>query len=318
MSIQPHFACIFSMGLLLSGSSVAWGQTFPAKPIRIFTGSVGGGGDSTARQIAQGISGPLGQQVIVENRGNLTGEPVAKAAPDGYTLLVDGNSLWIGALLQEIPYDAVRDFAPITVVANIPNVLVVHPSVRVKSVKELIALAKARPGELNYAVGSIGGMGHLAAALFTSMAGANIVRIDYKGSNPALISLMGGEVQMMFPNTAAATPHVKSGRLVALAITSPQPSALAPGLPTIAAAGLPGYEADSMFGMFAPAKTPPAIISRLNQEVGRVLSQAELKERFLSSGVEAAPGTPEQLAALVKNEIAKWGKVIKDAGIRVK
>jgi tripartite-type tricarboxylate transporter receptor subunit TctC len=318
MSIPRLVASIFSMGWLLLGASVVSGQTFPTKPIRIVTGSVGGGGDSTARQIAQGISGPLGQQIIVENRGNITGEPVAKAAPDGYTLLVDGNSLWIGALLQEMPYDAVRDFAPITVVANIPNVLVVHPSVRVKSVKDLIALAKARPGELNYAVGSIGGMGHLAAALFTSMAGANIVRIDYKGSNPALISLMGGEVQMMFPNTAAATPHVKSGRLSALAITSPQPSALAPGLPTIAASGLPGYEADSMFGMFAPAKTPAAIIIRLNQEVGRLLGQADVKERFLNGGIEAAPGTPEQLAALVKNEIAKWGKVIKDAGIRIK
>jgi tripartite-type tricarboxylate transporter receptor subunit TctC len=241
---------------------------------------------------------------------------VSKAPPDGYTLLIDAASFWIGPLLQETPYDPVKDFAPVTLTDSAPNVLVVNPSLPVKSVKELIALAKARPGELNYGSSSTGSTPHLAAELFNMMAGVKIVRVPFKGSGPAVISLLGGQVQLMFATAGSVAPHVKSGRLRALAVASLQPSALAPGLPTIAASGVPGYEAVAFEGMFAPAKTPVAIIDRLNQEIVRVLNRAEVKERFFNAGVETVGSTPEEFAAAIKSNVAKWGKLIKDAGIR--
>ena len=241
---------------------------------------------------------------------------MSKAPPDGYTLLIDAASFWIGPLLQETPYDPVKDFAPVTLTDSAPNVLVVNPSLPVKSVKELIALAKARPGELNYGSSSTGSTPHLAAELFNMMAGVKIVRVPFKGSGPAVISLLGGQVQLMFATAGSVAPHVKSGRLRALAVASLQPSALAPGLPTIAASGVPGYEAVAFEGMFAPAKTPVAIIDRLNQEIVRVLNRAEVKERFFNAGVETVGSTPEEFAAAIKSNVAKWGKLIKDAGIR--
>ena len=310
---------ILAIGLVVLGAGAVRGQDYPTKPIRIVTGSAGGGQDFATRIIAQGISGSLGQPVIVDNRGGsgiIAAEIVAKAPPDGYTLLVAASPHWILPLLQDqVPYDPVKDFSPVTLALRLPNLIVVHPSLPANSVKELIALAKARPAALNYGSSGTGASTHLAAELFKAMAGVNLVRVPYKGGGPALNALLGGEVQVWFPNVAAAAPHVRSGKLRALAVTSTAPSALSPGLPTVAAS-LPGYEAVSMIGIFAQAKAPAAIINRINQEIVRVLNTAEVRERLLSTGVEPVGGSPKEFAAAVKSEMAKWGKVIRDAGIR--
>lgn len=307
-------------GLMTLGAGVVFGQTFPDRPIRIVTGPAGGENDNVARAIAQGISGPLGQPVIVDNRAS-TGvvpiEAVAKSKPDGYTVLVIGSSLWTVPLIQKTPYDPVKDFSPITLTTISPNVLVVHPSVPVKSVKELIALAKARPGVLNYSSGVIGGFSHLAAELFKSLAGVNIVQIVYKGSAQSVNGILGGEVELTFAGVTPVAPQVKSGRLRALAVTSAEPSTLYPSLPTVAAAGVPGYEAVLSLGMLAPAGTPAAIVNRLNQETVRVLHTPELKGRFLNSGVETVGNSPEQFAVAIKAEMARLGKVVKDSGMKV-
>ena len=307
---------LFPLGILLLIAGIACSQDYPSKPIRIVTSLPGGGGDFEARLIAQGISGRLGQQIIVDNRpSGLLGEIVAKSPPDGYTLLLAGSTMAFAPLMGKTSYDPIKDFAPITILARAPNVLVVHPSLPAKSVKELIALAKARPGELNYSTGPAGGTPHLSGELFKAMAGVSIVRSPYKGGAPAIVGVMSGQDQMSFNTVVAVAPHVKSGRLRALAVTSATPSALAPELPTVAASGLPGYEIIAVDFMLAPVKTPAPIISRLNQEVVRFLQQADVKEKFLATGVEAAPSSPEELAASMKSEIAKAGKLIKDAGI---
>ncbi len=295
-------------------------QTYPNKPIHIICPEPGGGADLAARLIAQGITGPLGQSVIVDNRpsGIILGQTVAKSQADGYTLLLTGNTHWLLPLLQNnVPFDPVNDFAPISVVASAPLLLVVHPSVSANTVRELIELAKAKPGELNYAAGATGSSNHLAGELFKSMAGVNIASIPYKGGGPALNDVVAGRVQLMFFVAPAVTPHVKTGRLKALAVTSAQSSALAPGLPTISGSGLPGYEMATTYAMFAPARTPAAALKLLNQEITRVLNTAEVKERLLSAGVESAGTSPEQLAATVKADMARMGKVIKEAGIKL-
>jgi tripartite-type tricarboxylate transporter receptor subunit TctC len=295
-------------------ATAACAQDFPNRPIRIITSALGGGSDFAARLVAQGISGPLGQPVLVENRsGVIPGEMVVQSPPDGHNLLVAAGTLWIGPLLQKSPYDPVRDFAPITLIAKAPNVLVVHPSVPAKTVKELIALAKAKP--LNASSGGTGGGSHLSIELFNALAGVKIVRVPYKSGSQEIADLIGGQVEMTFGAPAPLMPHVKAGKLRALAVTSAQPSALLPEFPTIAASGLPGYEMVSITGMFAPAKTPPPVIKRLNSEVVRYLQTAEAKEKLLASGVEPVGSSPEELAATVKAEIARMGKVIKDAGI---
>jgi len=311
-------AAISSVCLIVLGAGMVLAQDYPSKPIRIVTGSVGGGNDAMSRQIAQGISGPLGQPVIVENRGTgfLSAEVVYKSPPDGYTLLVGAATLWMSAFFQKVPYDAVRDFSPVSLISRDVNVLVVHPSLPVKSVRELIALAKSRPGELNYGSGSRGSSSHLAAELLKHMAGVNIVWVSYKGSAPVITALIGGEVQLTLLDPGLVAPHLKSGRLRALAVTSGTPSALAPDLPTVAASDLPGYEVVGMTVMLAPAKTPDAIVNRLNQEVVRVLNLPDVKERLLTAGSEVVASSPGQLAVTMKSEIAKWGKVIKDAGIK--
>ena len=300
------------------GIDIAVSQTYPGKPIRILTSEAGGANEFSARLIAQGISGPLGQPVVVEPRVSLIAtETVAKAPPDGYTLLLQGTSFWVGPLLRTASYDPVKDFLPITMTSRAPNLLVVHPSLPVKSVKELIALARARPGELNYASGAVGGSPHLAMELLKAMAGVNIVYVAYRGTPQAFTDLIGGQIQLMMVPPALAAPQVKLGRIKALAVTTADPSTLAPGLPTVASSGLPGYEAISMQVMFAPANTPAAIINRLNQESVRVVNSAEAKERMLNFGLEAVASSPEQLAAAMKSEIAKLGKVIRDAGIKM-
>jgi tripartite-type tricarboxylate transporter receptor subunit TctC len=316
---MTHFTeKIFLLGFSLLGANAVLAQDYPSKPIRLGTSAPGGGSDFTARLVAQGIAGPLGQQVIVENRGSpiLAGEYVAKAAPDGYTLLVAGSATWIRPLFVKLPWDPVRDFVPITMVERSPNVVTVHPSMPVRSVKELIALAKARPGELNFGSVASGGPDHLAAELLKSMTGIKISHVPYKGIAPALQALLSGEVQLTFGSIASVMPHVKSGRLRAIAVTSAEPSALLPALPPVAAT-VPGFEVVPVTGMWAPAKTPVAIINRLNQEIVRFLRTPEAKERFLSAGIETVGNSPEEFAAIIKSEMAIMSRVIKEAGIKV-
>ena len=308
---------MLSAGLLAPAAGVVSGQDYPSRLIRIVTSGAGGGSDFASRQIAQGITGPLGQPVIVENRpAPQAAEAASRAAGDGYTLLVAGGSLWITPLLQKMPYD-IRDFQAISQISREINIVAVHPSVPVKSIKELIALAKARPGELNYSSAAIGSSQRLGAELFKSMAGVNIVGVSYKSSAAVITALISGEVQLTINDAGLLAPHVKSGKLRALAATSAEPSPLAPGLPTVAASGVPGYELVSTTGILAPAKTPGAVITRLNQEIVRVLNRADVKERFLSIGQQVVGGTPEQFAAIIKGDTTKWSKVIKDAGIKV-
>lgn len=317
MPLVVHIVtAVCAAGLLFAMPQLARGQAYPVKPIRIVTTAPGSANDVVARMIAEKVSVALGQQLIVDNRGIVAGEIVARSAPDGYTLLSYGSPLWLAPFIRDVPYDPVADFSPVLLTAITPNVLVVHPFLPVKSLKELIALAKARPGELNYGSSSTGATPHLAAELFKTMARVNIVRVPYKGSGPALTALMGGEVQLMFPNAGAVMPYLQSGKVRALAVTTLEPSPLAPGLPTMAAAGLPGYESASPLAILAPAKTPAAIVARLNQEMAQAVRSNDLKERLFKYGMEAVGSTPDQMAATMKAEMTKWGKMIKEAGIR--
>lgn len=310
-------AGMFSAGLIVLGCNPALGQSFPVKPIRLVAQNPGGSGDFAARLISPAISKTLGQTVIVDNRGTIAAiETVAKSPPDGYTILIAGTSLWVAPLMtKDLPYDPVKDFAPITMLTRTPTVLVIHPSLPTKSVKELVSLAKARPGELNFATGGPGT--ELDGLLFNALAGTNTVPIAYKGTGAALNALIAGEVQLMYANASVAAQHVKSGRLRALAVASLEPSALTPGLPTVAAA-VPGYEVVSASCIFAPAKTAVANINRLHQEIVRAVNQPEIKEKFLSTGAEPIGSTPEQLEATIKSQINHLGKVIKEAGLSAK
>ena len=303
--------------LMVLGAGATSGQDFPSKPIRIYTVTAGGVNDLIARVVGTGVSDYAGWTVVVDNRPTspIAADIVAKAPPDGYSLLVSTDNLWIGPFLQKVPYDPVRDFLPITIATQAPNILVVHPSLPVKTVKELISLAKAKPGQLNYGAGAVGASNHLAAELFKVMAGVDILFVPYKSGGMAIISLVGGEVQLMFGSASTMSPHMKSGRIRGVAVSTAEPSALFPGVPPVAAT-LPGYETSSKVGVFAPAKTPAVIINRLNREIVQVLNQPNIKEKLVSMGVEVIGGTPQGSAATIKSEIGRWGKVIKDAGIR--
>jgi tripartite-type tricarboxylate transporter receptor subunit TctC len=271
-----------------------------------------------SRLIAQGITSSLGQPVIVDNRssGVIPGQIVSQAQPGGYVLLVNGTAHWLSQLLRsDVPYDAQRDFVPISMLDRSPYIVVVHPSVPAKSIGELIALAKAKPGTLNYSTGASGSSSHLAGELFKYLAGVDIVRVPYKSNAVEIPDLLGGQVQMTF-STGGVAPHVRSGKLRALAVTSAQPSPLYPGVPTASASGLPGYQAISFDGLFAPAKTPEVIIKQLNHAVVQVLHAAEVKERLLSNGVEAVGSSPEELADAIRSGLTVWGKLIKAVGIK--
>jgi tripartite-type tricarboxylate transporter receptor subunit TctC len=320
MDINRFFSACCG-GMLLACMSVgAAAQNYPAKLVRIVTANPGGGNDLAARIIYQPLSSALGQPVIVENRGGGNGEATMRAVlsqqPDGYTLLIYSSGLWVAPLVEEVSWDPVRDFAPIAMMAKAPNVLVVHPSLPVRSVKELISFARSRPEQLFYSSGQNGAGTHLSAELFNSLAKVKLTRVVYKGTGAGIIAGVSGEVQVMFPSVGSVEPFLKSSRLRPLAVTGATPSALLPNLPTMAAAGLPGYESESSYGIFAPAKTPVAIINRLNQEVVKVLANPEVKERFFKSGIEVVSSTPQEFEATIKSDIAKWGKVIKSAGIR--
>ncbi len=295
-------------------SAPAFAQDYPSKYVRILTSAAGGGGDSLARLLAQGLSKTMGQQFIVENRGIQSAIEVAKAQPDGYTLLFYGSNVWISPLLRKSTWDPVRDFAPITFAADGINVLTVNPSVPAKTVAELIALAKAKPGEINFASSAAGSATHLAGELFKAMAGVNIVHIPYKGVAAAYNDLIAGRVQMMIGASSSMTPLIKAGKIRLLAVGNDKPSALFPGTPTVAAT-VPGYESGFPFAMFAPAKTPTAIINRLSQETGRVLRSPESAEKLANLQLEVVASTPAQLAEKVAADRAKLGKIIKEAGI---
>jgi len=302
------------------GAAAAQAQTFPAKPIRLIASGVGGAGDFTARILAAGLIPRLGQQVIVDNRpgGLVPGEIVAKAPPDGHTLMFAGIVIWLSPFMRSsMPFDPLRDFAPITLAATVPNVLVVYPGLGIKSVAALITLAKEKPGALNYATSGSGNSNHIAGELFKAMAGVNLVQVNYRGAALALNDVLSGRVQVMFATATAAAPHVAAGKLTALAVTSARPSALVPGLPTVAESGVPGYESGSTLGAFAPASTPPAVIRRLNREMVAVLRDPETRERLFKSGIETIGSTPQQFLVAIKEDMARSGKVIRAAGIRM-
>lgn len=300
---------------MILGAAPACSQDYPSKPVRIVTSDTGGAGDFVSRTLGQGLTASLGQRVVIENRPANAAEVVAKAAPDGYTLLLYGPTVWITPLVRKSPWDPLKDLSPVTLTVRAPNLLVVTPTLPVKSVKELIALAKARPSDLNFGSSETGSSTHLAAELFKYMTGVNIVRVNYKGPSMAINDIMAGRVQLMFLAASSVKGHVKSGKLRALAVTTEKPTPLFPGMPTVAAV-VPGYESAAQFGFFAPAKTPESLINRLNQEAVRFLNAPETKERFFNAGMDIVANSPEQFGAMLISETAKWTKVIQAARIR--
>jgi tripartite-type tricarboxylate transporter receptor subunit TctC len=299
------------------GTNVVLAQDYPAKPIRVYTSGVGGSSDRVARIIAPALSAALGQQVVIDARAApISLEQTAKAAPDGYTLIVAGSGIITAPLLQVPPQEPLKDFAPITLAVSAPSVITVHPTMPIKTVKQLIDLARARPGELNYASGNTGSASHLTGELFNSMAGVRIVRVPYKAAGAAVADMVTGQVQVAYYSPGSVAPQVQGGKLRAIAVTSLQPSALVPGVPTVAATGLPGFEVLSTDSVFAPAKTPAAILTRVHRDVVRVLNQPDIKEKLLASGGEPIGNSPEAFSAWLKSEAVKWGKLIKETGMR--
>lgn len=318
---QRHIAAV-SVGLgLLIGSAAVAAQTYPTKPIRFLVGfPPGGTNDIVARIVAPKLSEYLGQQVVVENRGGantaIASELMARAAPDGYTIMLNGPGHATNPSLIKLNFDPIRDFAFITLLAVSQNLLVVHPSLPVKSVKELIALSKKRPGDINYGSSGIGSTVHLSAELFQYMTGVKWVHIPYKGGGPGVVALLAGEVSLYFGNLPTVIRQARDGRLRALAVTGPKRSSAAPDIPTIAEAGIPGYEVTNFFGMSAPAKTPQAILERLHAETVRALNAPDVRDKLLGLGADPVGNSRQEYAQFIQNEIAKWAKVIKAAGIK--
>lgn len=306
-----------ALGLIMMVAAGALhAQNFPNRLIRVVTTEVGGASDLATRIMAQALSVNLGQSAIVENRGIIGVEIVSQATADGHVLLHYTSPLWIIPLFRRnTVWEPLRDFAPVAITVNTPNLLAVHPSLPVKTVPQLVALARARPGELNYGSSSTGAGNHLAAELFKSMTGVKIERIAFKGAGAALNALIGGQIDMIFPSAGSVAQHIRQGRLRALAVTSLEPSALAPGLPTMAQAGVPGYESQSRTVLFAPAKTPPAVIARLNSEVVRTLQQPEVRERLFAAGLEVIASSPSEAAAMIRSEMTRMARLIEEAAL---
>ncbi len=309
------FACI---------AMVVSAQSYPNRTIRLVVPfPAAGTTDILARAAAQKLTEAFGQSVVVDNRpgaaGNIGSDLVAKSAPDGYTLLMGtvGTHAINPSLYSKMPYDHVKDFVPVVLVAGVPNVLVVNPALPVNSVADLIKLAKDKPGQINFASSGSGTSIHLSGELFKTMAGVDITHIPYKGSSPALTDLIGGQVQIMFDNLPSALPQIKAGKLRAIAVTSSKRAPVLPDVPTISESGVPGFEASSWFGMLAPAGTPAPIVARINAEVNKWLQSAEAREKLLSQGAEAAGGSPEQFANHIRAESEKWAKVVKASGAKV-
>jgi len=310
------------LALVLLAVAAGASAQYPNKPIRlIVTYPPGGGADTMARIIAPKLTERLGQPVVVENKAGASGQIgadlVAKSAADGYTILLDATAYSVNpSLYPKLPYDPQKDFAPITILIRVPNILVVTPGFAPKSVQELIALAKAKPGQLSYASSGNGSAQHLAAELFKVGAGVDMVHIPYKGGAPAIADVMGGQVPIFFGNMSSALPHVKSGRVRALAVTGSKRSANVPELPTIAESGLPGYEVYEWNGLFAPAGTPAAVINRLQTEIARIVHLPDVSEKLAALGAEPVANTPQEAAVFLKSEIAKWATVVKQANIK--
>ncbi len=316
-------AIVAAARVALAGESPGTSSPYPAKPVRfVIAFSPGGPSDILTRLLGGKLAESMGQPFVFDNRpgagGNIAGEIVAKSPPDGYTLLMGNNSILAtnASLYKNMSFDPVKDLAPITLVASQPNILVVHPSVPVKSVKEFIALAKARPGQLNYASSGSGAAAHLAAELFQSMTGTSMVHVPYKGAGPALIDELAGQCQVMFATALSVQPYIQSGRMRPLAVTTARRSPTMPELPTVAESGVPGFDASTWHGVVAPAGTPEGIIMRLNTEINRVLKLTDVRDRLTSQGAEIIGGTPQEFAAYIRKEIPKWAKVVKDSGAR--
>ena len=309
--------------VIAAAAAAVGAQSYPVKPVRVVVPFPPGSGvDITTRLYAPRLSEALGQPVIADNRagaaGNVGAEAVARAAPDGYTLLVAPASIAIGqTLYQKLPFDLMRDFQPVAMLASVPFVLVVHPSLPVKSVKDLLAFARARPGQVNYASTGNGSSPHLTAEMLKMQARIDVVHIPYKGTPQAVTDLLTGQVSFMFANALSVLPQVNAGRLRALAVTSAKRSAATPQLPTVAESGLPGFESGTWFAVLAPAATPRDAVTRLSAEVSRLTQHPDIREKLAAQGAEAVTMNPEQTAAHVKSEIAKWGKVVKASGAKV-
>ena len=310
--------------LLLASTNAAIAQpAYPTKPIRLINPFPPGGGASIiGRVIAQELTERLGQSVVFDNRGGAGGiigmEIAARAAPDGYTLtMATASTVTINPLLSKVPFDPVKDFVPVIHVSNVPLILVVHPSIAAKSTREFIALLKAQPGKLNFASSGKGTISHLAGELFKFSTGVTMVHVPYRGGGPALVDVLGGQVQSNFANILSSLPHVKGGRLRGLAVTSAKRSSAIPELPTVAESALPGYEVVQWNGVLAPARVPLPIIARLNSEIERMLALPEMKSRLAADGADPAGGTPEHFAAFIRADIEKWAKVIKAANVQV-
>ncbi len=319
--MRPFIAAAFLSTVLASGSALA--QAWPSKPIRYLVPfPPAGATDITARIIADKIAGPLGQPVVVENRagaaGNVGTELVAKSAPDGYTILQCTVAQSISATLYaKLNYDLEKDLTPVAMIALVPNVMEVNPNVPAKSVAEFIALAKSKPGKINFASSGSGTSIHMSAEMFMMMTGVKMVHVPYKGSGPALAGMLGGEVDVMFDNLTSSIGYIKSGKLRALAVTTATRYPELPDVPTMQEAGVPGYEATAWFGMLAPKGTPRSVIVRINAEVNKALAQPDVKEKLAQQGAVASAWTPEQFGEFIHNEIAKWGKVVKASGAKV-
>jgi len=308
----------------LTVASGAHAQAWPAKPVRFISPfAPGGGADITSRVIAQKLAETLGQQVLVDNRGGAGGmigvELGAKAPPDGYTMVLGtiGPIAINPNLYARIAYDPVKDLVPVTLAADALNVLVVHPALPVKNVKELIALGKARPNELFFGSSGPGATDHLAGELFNMLTGTKMVHVPYKGGAPAMLDLMSGNVQMIFATVSTSIGQIKGGKIRALGMTGTKRFVLMPDLPTIAEAGVPGFAVNNWYGVFVPTGTPKEIVARLNTDIVKILHMADAKQRLLESGIEATPSTPEQFAAYIQSETKKWAKVVKDGKIKV-
>lgn len=310
--------------LAFAAAQLAAGQGYPDKPIRMIVPfAPGGGADFIARPLGQRLTESLGQPIVIDNRGGANGvigcEAAARATPDGYTLLFgSAGPITIGpALSPKLPYDAVRDFVPVALLADVPFSLIAHPSVPVKSVKELIGFARSNPGKLTYGSSGTGGAPHLAGELFKNMAKVDMVHVPYRGVGPALSELLGGQIGLLFVSINVVQQHVRAGRLNALATTGDRRSPIAPDLPTMAESGLPGFKAGTWYGVLAPTGTPRAIVMRLNAEMNRILALPEMKERLIAQGADPSGNTPEQFAAFMKAERQKWDRVVKTGRIKL-
>ncbi len=322
--MKALFSTAFVSLVFMAATTSAPAQQYPTKAVRLIVGfPAGGTSDIMARLTGQKLSEAWGQTFIIDNRpgagGNIGTELVAKAAPDGYTLLVSPGSTLTSnpAVYSKVPFDTVRDFAPVTMIAGVPNALVVHPSVPASNVKELIALAKSRPGQLAYASTGAGQSTHLSAELLKTSAGINMIHVPYKGSAPALTDIVAGQVSVMFDNLPSVLPFIKSGRLKPLAVSSAARSRALPEVPTVAESALPGFDVTVWFAVLAPAATPREIVNRLNAEVVKAIKTQDMRDRLAQQGAEAIGNTPEDFAAIIKRDLAKWAKVVKDANIKL-